>query len=106
MDPTRIEIDLPIVVVTNSGYVQTDNFKNIADLIAPFFGSGAVLTLHIVAEDTGLRRGFCTFEVDKGGKYPHRCNYTLRQNGMCPREDEHEKERVRQLELSEAEESE
>lgn len=100
-NPTRIELDLPIVVVNQYGHLQLDNLKSVSDVVSGFYAKGTVLTLHIVAEDTGLRRGFCDFIKDRGGTYPHMCGLTLSSAEVCPNEDEHAKERNKQLELVE-----
>lgn len=104
-DPTRVEIDLPTVVLNRYGNLEVSSRKSVADLLSPFFEHGAVITLHLVAESTGAVRGFCTFE-DPTSNYHSVCGHTLDSSGACWLEGEHEKKRVRQLELIEADKTE
>lgn len=105
MNPTRIEIDLPIVIINQYGKLQLDNLKDIEDVIAASFNKGTVLNIHVVAEDTGATRGFCTF-VSETNYGKSKCGFVLHSDGTCWRDDEHNKERVKQLELVEAEDAE
>jgi|SRR5262252_2258221 len=105
MDPTRIELDLPVTIVNQYGKLVLDNLKDVEDVISASFGKGSVLTLHIIAEDTGTTRGFCKYESTTSyGKST--CGFVLRSDNTCVRQDEHDKDMVKQLALTEAEESE
>lgn len=103
MDPMRLELDLPVVVITHYGSLQLDNLKKLEDTIVDFFRKGSVLSIHMIVEDTGDTRQFCDFLKDRNGTYPHNCNLTMSSSGVCPNESEHAKERERQLTLEEAE---
>jgi hypothetical protein len=96
MDPTRIELDLPVVIINQYGHPQLENLKDIQDLVAVSFNKGSIITLHIIAEDTGATRGFCKFESTTSyGKST--CGFVLRSDGTCWRKDEHAKELTKQL---------
>jgi hypothetical protein len=105
MDPTRVELDMPVVIINQYGHLHLDNLKDVNDVVGAFFGKGSVITLHIVAEDTGQTRGFCKYEsTNNYGKSV--CNFTLRSDGTCVRQDEHDKDLAKQLSLPDSEESE
>jgi hypothetical protein len=96
MDPTRIELDLPVVIINQYGKLVLDNLKDIEDVIAASFIKGSVITLHIVAEDTLTCRSFCKFESTTSyGK--SQCGFVLRPDNTCWRQSEHDKEVAKQL---------
>ena len=98
MEPTRIELDLPVTIVNQYGHMVLDNFKDVVDIIAASFHKGSIINLHVIAEDTGETRGFCK-EVNPNSTYKSQCGFVLNSVGVCPRHEEHEKDR--QLELVE-----
>jgi len=104
MDSTRIELDLPATVVNQYGHLVLDNLKDVNDIIAASFEKGSVISVHIVAEDTGASRGFCK-HVSQSSTYKSACGFVLRSDGTCIRQEEHNREDVKQLELD-AEDSE
>jgi hypothetical protein len=105
MEPTRIELDLPVTIVNQYGHLVLDNLKDVQDIIAASFHKGSVITVHVIAEDTGTTRGFCK-HINQSSTYKSECGFVLRPDGSCWRKDEHAKDDAKQLELAEAEDSE
>ena len=105
MDTTRIELDLPVVIVNQYGKLVLDNLKDIEDVISASFPKGTVLSLHIIAEDTGKERGFCK-HINQSSSYKSACGFVLNAAGLCIRQEEHDKEDIKQLELAATDESE
>lgn len=101
-EPTRVEVDLPIVIVNQYGKLVLDNHKDVEDVVGTYFTKGDVLSVHLIVETTGQTRGFCDF-VDPSATYRSICGQVLTPSGVCWLESEHEKRRVKQLELVEAE---
>ena len=101
-DPTRIELDLPVVIINQYGHPQLDNLKDVQDLIAVSFPKGSIISLHLIAEDTGVTRPFCKF-VSETSYGKSTCNFTLRSDGTCWRQEEHAREADKQLKLEETE---
>jgi hypothetical protein len=101
-EPTRVELDMPVVIVNKYGHLELENHKGVQDVIAPFFEHGDVLSIHVVVESTGLTRGFCDF-VDPTSTYKSKCGHVLDSSGVCWMEEEHAKKRTTQLELEEDE---
>lgn len=91
MEPasTRVEIDLPIVILNQYGHMELDNHKDVSDILAQFFPHRSVITLHIVAESTGESREVCTF-IDPTSAYKSKCQHILSANGICWLEEQHE----------------
>lgn len=103
MDPKRVEVDLPVVVVNQYGSLVLDSHKALSDVLAQYFNHGDVLSVHIVVEGTDQQpRGFCDF-IDPTSTYKSKCGQVLDPNGVCWLEDQHEQKRVKQLELAETE---
>lgn len=99
MDVTRVEVDLPLVIVNQYGSLTLDNHKSLSDVLAPYFNHGDVLSVHVVVETTSEPpRGFCKF-VDETSTYKNKCGNILNSDGTCWLEEQHERARVKQLEL-------
>jgi hypothetical protein len=97
-DPIRVEIDLPIVVISHYGKLVLDNHKDLEDILTPYFAPGDVVNVHVILESTGDTRGFCDF-IDPESTYHSVCHQTLTSTGVCWMESEHEKKRVKQMKL-------
>lgn len=95
----RVEVDLPVVIVNQYGGLTLDNHKGLSDVVGPYFHNGDVLSVHMVIESTGEHRDFCKF-VDETSTYKSKCGNILDTDGTCWLEEQHEKARVKQLELS------
>lgn len=102
MEPTRVEVDLPVVIINQYGHFELDNHKSIQDVLGQYFEHGDVVTIHLVMESTGTSRAFCTF-VDETSSYKSKCGFVLNSDGVCWREEDHAIKRNHQLELEEAE---
>jgi hypothetical protein len=85
----RVELDMPTLIVTRFGtHIEMENGKSLESLITPFFEEGNVISLHIVAEFTGVTREFCKYvHVKWGGA----CAQPLI-DGVCRSLANHEKE--------------
>lgn len=109
MEPTRVEVDLPQMVIDSMGSLRLDNMRSLSDIVTPSFHKGEVVSIHIILESTRLTRGFCEF-VDTTSSYKSKCNHVLSAEGTCWLEEQHERARqkaavqAKQLEL-ESEES-
>jgi hypothetical protein len=95
-DPTRIELDLPVAIVDKYNALQLPNERNLLSAIGAFFGQGSVLTIHIIVEDSGLRRKLCNF-VSHTKYGDSTCESIMDENGNCPRWSEHEKQLVAEV---------
>jgi alkylated DNA nucleotide flippase Atl1 len=88
---TRLELDLPAVIVSTYGRLVTsdENTHNVEDLIARIFNAGDLITLHIVAEYTGESRSVCKW-IAPDSKYRTECNHVMSADGVCPLQEAHE----------------
>lgn len=98
MEPTRVEVDLPQMVIDSMGSLRLDNMRSLSDIVTQSFHKGDIVSVHIILESTGLTRGFCDF-VDPTSSYKSKCNHVLSSDGMCWLEDQHEKTRQKALQL-------
>lgn len=86
----RVELDLPVLVVTRHGQLESANEKHLEQLLSGFFQAGDVVALHIVAEFTGETREFCSFICNQwNGRYSHTCGKTMNAHRVCPDNEEH-----------------
>lgn len=95
-EPIRVELDYPVVVVTNFGHIIIGEDRNFEATLASLFPVGSVATLHVVIETTGEVRPLCKWiNPDTTDKYRSKCSYVVNENGVCPQEFQHsEKERL------------
>lgn len=90
MEPTRIEVDMPIVVFNRYGNLEMPNHRPVADVLQNMFGPGSVISLHLIVESIETdKRGFCKFE-DPNSSYKSECGYTFEADGTCIRQDVHD----------------
>jgi hypothetical protein len=66
-----------------------ENGKALESMITQFFEQGDVISLHIVAEYTGVTRQFCEYVNLKWGST---CGAPLLENGTCRNQAFHEKD--------------
>jgi hypothetical protein len=105
MEPTRIELDLPITILNQYGNLEMPNHHPFADIISGMFERGTVMSLHFILETTGGVRGFCEY-VDPNSTYKSICGWTLDANGVCDRSAVHVAADAKHAESIESEESE
>lgn len=97
MEPTRIELDLPVVILNRFANIELENHQSLATVLSHFYPNGTVISLHVIAESTGDTRGFCEF-IDENSTYKNKCGWTLNADGKCDLEETHEKAAVRYAE--------
>lgn len=87
-EQTRVELDLR-AVITNYAHVEILNGRNLEQLLGNLFDTGSVVTIHIVIEETGLRREQCKW-IDESSQYKHVCDHVMDANGVCPLQPQHD----------------
>lgn len=88
MEPTRIELDMPVVIFNRFAVMELANHHSVNDVLTSMFANGTVVSLHMVIESTDEVRGFCKFE-DPGATYKHECSRVLSSDGACDMQDRH-----------------
>lgn len=96
-EPTRVELDLAVVVLNKFGHMELDNHKDVLGLISQYYHNGEVITLHLIAESTGEMRQFCQF-IDEASAYKSKCENVLDADGTCHYEHIHEAARKKAAE--------
>jgi hypothetical protein len=102
MEPTRVEIDFPQMIITNYAHLQLTDNTTLEDVVAPLFTTGAIVAVHIIVESTGGMRAQCQF-IDPESTYKTPCGMVLSEAGKCRLDEAHNQKIQKQLELAEAE---
>lgn len=91
-EPTRVEIDLPSVIVSNYGRLQAceGNSHSVEDLIARIYLPGTILAVHVIVESTGESRGVCKW-IAPDSQYKTPCSSVKGADGVCPLQPDHDK---------------